>query len=220
MSIFGQVVSIMAERSILEELWEAWRLFGMWLRLKWILFFSRLPRENYRWITIEPERIRIKSFQPDRVDAVSELNGTEPPSLYSQWDGEAYFGFVGMKSPFSMSASDSRPSDAQIEFLRTLLRRKQSFRHALAVEMFNHYQEFVYKNMDFCVRKDGNVSYVPAPAVESPAALDKSVYAASIYFSDDDAKEGRFDIEVNCELDVGCQDFTLTVKDWQVVAVR
>lgn len=210
----------MAEGSIFKDLWEAWRLFREWLWLKWVLLFRRLPRDNYQWITIEPERIRIKSFQPDKVQITTRPDGTEATYLHSDWDGEAYFEFVGRRSRFYISASDSKPSEAQLEFLRSLLQRKQSFRHALAVEMYKHYQEYVYNNVDFCVRERGKTAYIPAPAVESPAALDKSVYATSIYFSDDDATAGKFDIEVNCDLEVADQVFTLTVKEWRVVSVR
>lgn len=85
--------------------------------------------------------------------------------------------------------------------------------------MFKHYQEYVFKHMDFCVRKDGKEMYIPAPAVESPSALDNTVYSTAIYFSDHHAADHQFDIEVKCDLDVVLQSFTLRVKDWRVVRV-
>jgi hypothetical protein len=209
----------MAERKIIENLLEAWRLFRLWLWLKWILLFRRQPRDTYQTITIDPEGIRIKSFAPNEVHRTTRSDGTVVTYLHSHWDGEAYFAFVGMCSRFYISVSDSKPGESQLEFLRTLLRREQSFRHALAVEMFKHYQEHVYKKVDFCERKGGETTYIPAPAVESPAALDKTVYAAFIYLSDDDAAEGQFIIELKCDLDVVLQSFTLTVKDWRIVKV-
>ncbi|HEX5106317.1 MAG TPA: hypothetical protein VFV87_21000 [Pirellulaceae bacterium] len=196
----------MAEGKILENLWEAWRLFRLWLYLKWILLFRRLPRDAYQWITIEPEGIRIQSFRPD--------------NSRSQWDGEAYFEFIGMRARFCITMGSSKPSEAEFDFLRTLLRRKQSFRHALAVEMFKHYQEYVFNHMDFRVRKEGKETYIPAPAVATPSALDNTVYSSSIYFSDDDAGQSQFDIHVKCDLDVVLQSFTLRVKDWRVVRVE
>ena len=180
----------MAEGKILENLREAWRQFRLWLWLRWILLFRPEPSERVKWITILPERIRIESYRPDEVHTTTRADGTEKTYLSSQWNGKAYFEFVGMEARFCISVSDAKPGEAQIEFLRTLLRRKQSFRHALAVEMFKHYQEYVYGNMDFCVRKVGKETYVPAPAVESPAALDKTSYAMSIYISDRDSAEG------------------------------
>jgi hypothetical protein len=188
---------------------------GLWL--KWI----RLTRRSglkHTTITIQPENIVLKSWEPGRKEITTNLDGNVVEWTHSQWTGKAYFPFLEEKLDFTLSVSAARPTDQQIDFLRTLLNQKTSIRHACLVEIFNHYNTYV-RQMDFSNFEGEDITNEVAPHLDSPAQMSRLLDTPSLLLGDDDVADRRFHLTFPCTWEPVGAGINVTVEDWRVVRV-
>jgi hypothetical protein len=198
---------------------ELWWVLRIHLWLKWLrLTDPALKETTFR---IKPENIVLKSWRPEERHVTTNMEGQPVEYLHSQWTGEVYFAFLEDHAKFTISVKGIRPNTDQIEFLRELMRKKQSMWKYFEIEIFKHYHQFVHRHMDFYDRHGENINDKVAPRVDSPSGIRPLLHSTPrIYFDEHDVTNSQFDICFPCTWEPVGMGITVTVRDWKITGVH
>lgn len=207
----------MSFRKLYHALRELWWVIRQRLWMKWIRLTDPALREVT--LTITPENIVLRSWESEHVIDAIHPEGNRTASRHSFWRGTAYFNFLEGETRFTISAGDGKPSAEQIGFLRELLAKKESLWRVFEIEIFKHYREYVYRQIDFFDSKGEIINDQVAPPIDTPSGMRRLLDTPSIMLDDDSPENKRFDLCFPCTWQPVGMGVDVTVRDWQVVRV-
>ncbi|PHS15990.1 MAG: hypothetical protein COA78_04340 [Blastopirellula sp.] len=166
-------------------------------------------------LVVIPRKLKLTAFYPNKCHK-KDFNGVPTNVSYSSWIGFAYFPFLKKHLLISVSVCDTKPTEFQMQFLKSLVLEKRDLRKHINGKIYEYYQSEVYGNRTIIDWDFQDITEKCVPKITEPSQLWKLISDPGIDSVDEEANQFTLGFRCSWEDD---KRLKVKLKDWEVINI-